>query len=297
MTKGISLHIGINHLDKNHYRGATTEDPWEGKLEACESDAEAMFNLAKGLGFEAELLLTDKATRAKVKERIAAAATALNKEGGYFLITYSGHGGQVSDESGDEKLHTDSNEGAEDTDGKDETWCLYDAQLIDDELYDLWTGFSDKVRIIILSDSCHSGTVAKALGVDEIPEPVAPEGRAYRLAPRANLQSTYLAHWEFYDSLQSSSDRPEVSASIMQISATQDSELAVEVQDENPPHGVFTRAVMDAFEFPMRDYIDLFELILESVSNMNPEQTPNMLTFGKEDPAFMKSKPLSLADD
>lgn len=296
MNKGISLHIGLNKVDKNHYRGATTEDPWEGKLKACEADAKAMFELAKGLNFKAELLLTPNATRANVKEKIQAAATALNEEGGYFFITYSGHGGQVMDESGDEKNQTDSNEGEEDTEGKDETWCLFDAQLIDDELYDLWTSFSDKVRIIIFSDSCHSGTIAKSIGGEE-EEPVAPEGRAYRLAPKASLASTYLAHWEFYDSLQSPVNRKEVVASIMQISATQDSELAIEIQDEDPPHGVFTKAVMNAFGFTLKSYGGLFERILDAVTDLNPEQTPNMVMFGKEDPSFIRSKPLSLSED
>ena len=40
---------------------------------------------------------------------------------------------------------------------------LYDRQLIDDELYQLWSAFTAKVRIVMLSDSCHSGTVAKPM--------------------------------------------------------------------------------------------------------------------------------------
>ena len=50
------------------------------------------------------------------------AAKAL-KPGDLFFLTYSGHGGQVPDVTGDED------------DKQDETWCLYDGQLIDDELY------------------------------------------------------------------------------------------------------------------------------------------------------------------
>ena len=37
-------------------------------------------------------------------------------------MTYSGHGGQIEDVSGEEE------------DKKDETWCLYDGELIDDEV-------------------------------------------------------------------------------------------------------------------------------------------------------------------
>ena len=51
-----------------------------------------------------------------------AAAKALSA-GDLFFLTYSGHGGQVPDVTGDE------------ADKQDETWCLFDGQLIDDELY------------------------------------------------------------------------------------------------------------------------------------------------------------------
>ena len=69
--------------------------------------------------------------------------------GDLFFLTYSGHGGQVPDVNGDE------------ADKKDETWCLYDGQLIDDELYFELSKFAAGVRILVLSDSCHSGTVTR----------------------------------------------------------------------------------------------------------------------------------------
>ena len=65
--------------------------------------------------------------------------------GDMFFLTYSGHGGQVKDVDGDED------------DGKDETWC----QFLDDEMDILWSHFKPGTRLLILSDSCHSGTVTK----------------------------------------------------------------------------------------------------------------------------------------
>ena len=43
----------------------------------------------------------------------------------------------------------------------EETWVLYDRQLVDDELYKIWSKFKPGVRILVLSDSCHNGTVTR----------------------------------------------------------------------------------------------------------------------------------------
>lgn len=77
------------------------------------------------------------------------AAAALTS-GDIFMITYSGHSGQAPDESGDEQDLTD------------ETWCLYDGQLIDDELFIAWSAFRPRIRVVVLADSCHSGSVTRA---------------------------------------------------------------------------------------------------------------------------------------
>src|SRR4029453_12860588 len=144
MAQGIALHIGLNSVDPQKYEG------WSGPLNACEADANDMADLAHTQGFATTKLLTKKATRDAVLKGIADAAKKL-KSADIFFLTYSGHGGQAPDLNGDEP------------DGKDETWCLYDGELIDDELYSSWGAFAAGVRILLLSDSCHSGSVSKAL--------------------------------------------------------------------------------------------------------------------------------------
>jgi hypothetical protein len=44
----------------------------------------------------------------------------------------------------------------------DETWMLYDRMLVDDELWALWAELPEGSRIVLFSDSSHSGTVSKA---------------------------------------------------------------------------------------------------------------------------------------
>jgi metacaspase-1 len=70
----------------------------------------------------------------------------------YLFFSYSGHGYYVNDVNGDEK------------DGRDEVWCPVDCDangfIVDD---DIKKNFVDKlgkhVKAVILSDSCHSGSV------------------------------------------------------------------------------------------------------------------------------------------
>ena len=177
-AKGVSLHIGLNGVSGAAYGG------WDGPLAACEFDANDMAAIAKSKSMKSTVLLTKKATRANVLAGMRGAAKAL-KAGDLFFLTYSGHGGQVPDVSGDE------------ADKQDETWCLYDGQLIDDELYFELSRFAAGVRILVLSDSCHSGTVTRAA-------PAAPATAHQRpkLMPAAVAMRTYREHQAFYDKLQ-----------------------------------------------------------------------------------------------
>src|SRR5688572_26609917 len=145
MPKGMSIHIGMNYVDPDHYDG------WDGELFACVFDAKDMRDLARKAGFKTNTILLNEEAHAKaVIDALKAAAREL-KKGDVLLLTYSGHGGQVKDTNGDER----------DRDRMDETWVLYDRELVDDELFDLWAKFKQGVRIFVLSDSCHSGTVIR----------------------------------------------------------------------------------------------------------------------------------------
>lgn len=176
--RALSLHLGLNAVSGAAYEG------WTGPLSACEFDANDMAALAKGQGMKPTVLLTKKATRAALLAGMRAAAKSL-KSGDLFFLTYSGHGGQVPDANKDEP------------DRKDETWCLYDGQLIDDELYLELSRFAAGVRILVLSDSCHSGSVTR----DRTPPPPPPGTRA-KLMPEAVGQRVYAANKAFYDKLQ-----------------------------------------------------------------------------------------------
>src|SRR4051812_45537980 len=88
--KGQALTIGVNSLDPKHYGG------WDGKLTACEFDAEDIAEIAEKSGFRVKTLKTSEATSKAVLEQLKAAAESL-KTGDLFLLHYSGHGGQLPD--------------------------------------------------------------------------------------------------------------------------------------------------------------------------------------------------------
>src|SRR5204863_9997322 len=116
MAKGMAICLGLNSVDPAHYAG------WAGKLNACEADAQDMAAIAKDKGMATTMLRSQKAKRSAVTKALADAAKKL-VAGDILLLTYSGHGGQLPDRDGDEDDNTD------------ETWCLYDGELSDDELY------------------------------------------------------------------------------------------------------------------------------------------------------------------
>lgn len=180
---GLSLHLGLNSVSPRHYGG------WTGDLVACEADAHDMAAIATSRGLKPTVLLTRTATRARVLAELDKASRTL-VSGDYFLLTFSGHGGQVDDVTGDED------------DKLDETWCLYDSQLIDDETYLALSRFAAGVRILVLTDSCHSGTSVRAAPPMPGLSGLNGLGPRPRQMPTAVARRTYAAHKAFYDKIQ-----------------------------------------------------------------------------------------------
>jgi metacaspase-1 len=198
--QALSLHLGLNAVSPVAYGG------WSGPLAACEFDAKDLAALAKTRGIKTTLLLTQKATRAALLGGLRSAAKTL-KVGDFFLLSYSGHGGQMPDTNADED------------DGQDETWCLFDGQLLDDELYFELNRFAKGVRVLVLSDSCHSGTVTRE-GPPSMSAPPQPDQRP-RLMPAAVGRRVYAEHKAFYDKLQA-----DVAAAARKVFVEPDAALA-----------------------------------------------------------------------
>ena len=279
MPTGLSLHIGLNSVDPAHYQG------WSGPLTACEADAQDMLAIAASRGFTPQSLFTPAATRQNVTSEMSSAANRLNS-GDIFLLYYSGHGGQLPDLNGDE-VHQ-----------QDETWCLYDGQLVDDEIYALLGRFRAGVRILVFSDSCHSGTTIKMAyyyGSNRSPALTfdRPSSTSYRAMPNDIARRVYQANKATYDPILQDTtldgSRSCVAASATLISGCQDNQLS----SDGAFNGLFTGTMLrvwsdGAFTGNYRDFHAAI------VQRMPPDQTPNYFTVGSSNAAFESQTPFTI---
>jgi Caspase domain len=277
--RGLSLHVGLNKIDPKHYGS-------DAPLAACEFDAEDMANVARSAGFDvAGQLLTKQATRKAVMDGISEAAKKL-QPGDIFLFTYSGHGSQIPDFNSDEG-----------EDGADETFCLFDGMMIDDELYDLWTEFKDDVRVLVLSDSCHSGT-----NIRFAPGRIVTDGEEVRTRrlPDPIAGRTFRRHRDFYTKLGKTKRKIDegrlirelatpLRCTVMLISGCQDNQESA----DGTVNGRFTQALLSVWNDGQFDgnYKSFHTRIRRG---MPPNQTPNLWTVGRPNPAFLGQKPFSV---
>lgn len=306
--QGFSLHLGVNRVD-------TTKYPPIAPLAGCVRDASTYREIANRSHFiKSKLLADQQATRQEVLRHIYWAAELL-RPGDLFFLTYSGHGGQLPDRSGDEE------------DGHDETWCLYDGQLRDDLLHRAWRQFRRGVRILVISDSCHSGTVARIRGQlqvmlraldsnwqwESVPgldserlsqtraalrqtlqEPgVRVRGNGSQLQFRAITASQAEADYQSRRGTADDYDRDGERSSIgntravdpveaqgLLLAACQDWQLAWEAGGQ----GLFTSQLWDLFD---RGVNSSYQEFLQSIGRrMPPNQTPNLFSFGQPNTAF-----------
>ncbi|WP_081709820.1 caspase family protein [Arthrobacter sp. 35W] len=285
---GYSLHIGLNGVDPNAYNG------WNGALSGCVNDANSMQQLAEAEGFSTTCLITEQATSQAIIGEISLLAQQAS-DGDICLITYSGHGGQVDDNNGDEE------------DSQDETWVAYDRQIVDDELYQMWSQFSPGVRILVCSDSCHSGTVARMLinkgcrkGLLEqtrsMPKDVANSVAVVEGLPKALPLSVQVADnekrrgtYQFVQALSGAKSDANVSASVILLAGCQDSQLSY----DGAVNGQFTGALLQAWANGsfQGNYTSFHQSILNS---MPPDQVPNLYTTGTVDPVFLGQRPFCI---
>jgi len=156
-------------------------------LKGCVNDVNDWTALLQGFGFSVNTILDSKAKISTVKAALQGLVDSTNA-GDVAVLTYSGHGTQVTDRSGDE------------SDPYDEAICLYDGNVIDDDLRVILNGIHPQATLVIISDSCFSGSVTRLAAEKAIPRFIPPavstEGRTAKrsfLIPEADMPEVLIS--------------------------------------------------------------------------------------------------------
>jgi hypothetical protein len=244
-----ALCIGIND-----YPGTGSD------LSGCVNDAEDWAEELTKRGFDVAVMLDAEATgdamREAMRGRIRAAAP-----GDVVVITYSGHGTWVRDVDGDEPDH------------RDEALCPYDVAsagpLLDDELFDIFCDRERGARVVFISDSCHSGSVA-------------------RFAPPSRDDSDlvrFLPPEAFLDPAEAERARqlPRVVRgrprhAALLLSGCQDIEYSYDAHFDGRPNGAFTYVALSTLRElpPAATYRDWISAIAASLPSQDYPQTPGL---------------------
>ena len=287
MAKGLSLHVGLNFVDSTHYKDEKGK-PWNGKLNGCENDAKSMQKLANSQGFESTILLRKKATCQQIINEIRSAAQQL-QNGDIFFFSYSGHGGQAWDISGDEPSKEAASAAIMEAGGKDETFCFYDRQFLDDEMNKYLALFKSGVRILVLSDCCHSGTNTRDVTEESENARIATVKQISFTASNETTKfnrALYQAAWN--DTLKTGT---KLKSTVLLLSACQDSQLA---RDGNT-NGAFTEALIKAWN--NGNFKGAYRQLQQATSKFIPKdynQTPNYYREGASNSAFEQQQPFTI---
>jgi hypothetical protein len=258
-TGEYALCIGIND-----YPGTNSD------LAGCVNDVNDWAEALQGRGFAVEKLLDKKATGAAMRKAIEA-TVAKGKRGDTVVIQYSGHGSYVPDEDGDEP------------DGTDECLCPHDIRtngpITDDELFDLYSAKEYGVKLVIISDSCHSGSVAKFAPITTPPTirgMDAPQRKVRFLPPSTFLSQGDTAKLGVRRAARSS--RPPGRYAGLLIAGCQDTEYSYDAYFDGRPNGAFTFVALRALASLGADapYRKWFGEIRKALPSQQYPQSPNL---------------------
>lgn len=258
-----ALCIGINN-----YPGTGSD------LSGCVNDANDWSAALTQRGFTVKKLLDAKATGANMRTGIGQLVSSA-VSGDLVVIQYSGHGSYVPDTDGDEP------------DGVDEVLCPHDIDsrgpLTDDELFDLFSARKPGVKVVMISDSCHSGSVTKFAPIDTPPTirgRAAIRRKVKFLPPQAFLGRRELAMLGAKRSYRRASP-PGRYASLL-MAGCQDTEYSYDAYFNNRPNGAFTFVALRALKnLPATaTYSRWQQLIRRSLPSQQYPQAPNL--FGSK---------------
>lgn len=263
--------IGVNRVFLDHYGG-------ENELNGPQKDIQTMTNICTNLGVNPNILFGRNSVSNNVVNAISESARNASP-GKMILIYYSGHGTQFP-------------AGLDEEDGLNESWCLPDRCMIDNEINYLLSLYSEDVKVLLISDSCHSGTIPrkmKSTATFDFKE-VYNEYNFSRNKEIANedINRTYVNNKIFYDNIikEFENNNP-LKASILYLGACRDDQKA----KDGIYNSVFTNALNSVWDYGnfSSDYISFMEQIENMTKGYN--MNPVLFQYGVKDYEFLKQKP------
>jgi hypothetical protein len=244
-----ALCVGIND-----YPGSAND------LSGCVNDANDWAELLSSMGFTTEIVLNDQATRSNIVSKVRPLVEDA-ESGDVIVVTYSGHGTQVVDTSGDEE------------DAYDEALYVYDGSLLDDELREIIDGLKQGVHCVFICDSCFSGTVTRlALMAGE-----------HQPKPRFMLTGVSLPHERRRKRFLEEEDMIEVL-----ISGCSDSEYSYDAYIDGRWNGAMTAYAIKSIKAnPDATYQNFYQVLRGYLPSSQYPQTPQL-----EGSSANKAKPL-----
>jgi len=225
--------IGINN-----YPGSSND------LNGCVNDANDWAALLEYSGFQVEKILDGKAVKNNILNTLDDLVTS-SADGDEIVFTYSGHGTSVTDRSGDED------------DGYDEALYVYDGILLDDEIRAVIKKLPADVKMTVISDSCFSGTITRALAeggakarfvkTDDIP-------------PAAKLKKRFLSEEDMIEIL---------------ISGCSDSEYSYDAEINGRWNGAMTAYALSVLR-KGQTYNEFYDLLRDILPSSQYPQTPQL---------------------
>ncbi|MFI5908833.1 caspase domain-containing protein [Dactylosporangium sp. NPDC051541] len=241
----LALCIGIND-----YPGT------ENDLAGCRNDAEDWAATLIARGFDTRCLLDSAATGTAIRAAIQSLLTTATA-GDAVVITYSGHGTWVPDTSGDEPDH------------RDEALCPHDiaenGPLLDDDLHTLFAQAREGVRTVLISDSCHSGTLTRPH------HPIGDHPTRPRFLPPATFLSK---HPTGARSSSPAGSRP----TALLLAGCTDTEYSYDATFNTRPNGAFTYVALATLATlpPTATYRTWLEAIRATLPSQDYPQTPTL---------------------
>lgn len=245
MNKKYALTVGINN-----YPGPYND------LSGCVNDAMDWAGLLGREGYTVQTLIDGGATKHAIRNEI----TKMLERAGWgdrIVFQFSGHGTWIPDRDGDEM------------DQRDEALCCFDFEsgglLTDDELHKLFSSRRSGVGVLVLSDSCHSGTMSRLLNAT-----MAPSGVRF-ISPAAFTDISGKAAEQREQFAPVASSRPSTSL----ISGCGDHEYSYDAHFNGRPNGAFTRAAIDTYTTGL-SLGNWHKRIREKLPSNSYPQTPQM---------------------